>query len=303
MLLGATVGCAKCHDHKFDKISQKEYFQLQAFFVNASARDDVPVAHRQGTRGVRAAARPLQRSDEVDPRADGRDPAADDRQAGGRSPAGLRAADPRRPSRSRRTSATRYDKWIYHRNLWTMQGRTRNAENRLKEKDKESWNKYQELKAQLAPFDHLKPKSPGNLSTMFELGPDSPPTNILASGIYDRLLDEVQPAFPAAFTPDKPNIVPTATSSGRRTALANWIVSADNPLTARVFVNRVWSQYFGHGISDTVSDFGKQGEKPINPELLDHLAWTVRARRPLEHQVAAAAHPAVERLPPVVGGA
>ena len=51
-------------------------------------------------------------------------------------------------------------------------------------------------------------------------------------------------------------IVPTATSSGRRTALANWIASPTNPLTARVFVNRVWNQYFGHGIVETVSDFG-----------------------------------------------
>jgi hypothetical protein len=77
--------------------------------------------------------------------------------------------------------------------------------------------------------------------------------------------------------------VPTATSSGRRTALANWIVSPQNPLTARVFVNRIWAQYFGHGIVETVSDFGKMGAKPTNPELLDYLAanfvndgWSVK---------------------------
>ncbi len=94
-------------------------------------------------------------------------------------------------------------------------------------------------------------------------------------GIYDRLLEEVQPGFPAAFANGaQPHITPTATSSGRRTALANWIASADNPLTARVIVNRVWAQYFGHGIVESVSDFGKMGDKPVNPELLDYLADT-----------------------------
>jgi hypothetical protein len=77
--------------------------------------------------------------------------------------------------------------------------------------------------------------------------------------------------------------VSTGFSSGRRTALANWIASEKNPLTARVFVNRVWAQYFGHGIVETVSDFGKAGAKPTHPELLDYLAsnfvqngWSVK---------------------------
>lgn len=82
----------------------------------------------------------------------------------------------------------------------------------------------------------------------------------------------MQPAFPAALTDEQPVIVPSATSSGRRTALANWIASPKNPLTSRVYVNRIWEQYFGTGIVRTVSDFGKAGEKPSNPELLDYLA-------------------------------
>jgi len=273
VLLGSTVGCAKCHDHKFDKISQREYYQMQAFFVNASARDDVLAATGKQLEEYQAQ---LARYNGATADIRGKmevllQPMIDKLEADR-----LQGFVPQTRESIEKPDSERnaYDKWIYHRNLWTMQGRTRNAENRLKEKDKENYAKYQELKGQLAAFDHLKPKSPGFISTMFELGPDAPPTNILASGIYDRLLDEVQPAFPAAFTASKPAITPTATSSGRRTALANWIVAEDNPLAARVFVNRVWSQYFGHGIVDTVSDFGKQGEKPINPELLDHLAYT-----------------------------
>jgi len=273
VLLGSTVGCAKCHDHKFDKISQREYYQMQAFFVNASARDDVLAATGKERAEYDAQ---LARYNEATKEIRGKmdvllQPMIDKLEADR-----LQGFVPqtRESIEKPETDRNAYDKWIYHRNLWTMQGRTRNAENRLKEKDKESYARYQELKGELQAFDHLKPKSPGQLSTMFELGPDAPPTNILASGIYDRLLDEVQPGFPAAFTSAKPAIAPTAASSGRRTALANWIVDPDNPLAARVFVNRVWSQYFGHGIVDTVSDFGKQGEKPINPELLDYLAYT-----------------------------
>jgi hypothetical protein len=155
-----------------------------------------------------------------------------------------------------------------------MQGRTRNAVLRLKQKDPAKYLEYQELEADLKKFDKLKPKELGYLSTMTELGhADSPPTYVLFKGIYDRKLEEVQPAFPSLFADQTtPDIKPTTTSSGRRTALANWIVDPKNPLTARVFVNRVWGQYFGSAIVETVGDFGKMGAKPTNPELLDYLA-------------------------------
>jgi hypothetical protein len=119
---------------------------------------------------------------------------------------------------------------------------------------------------------------------MEDLGPDSPPTFLLFGGNHDQPLDEVQPGFPAAIADgEQPVIVPTATSTGRRTALANWIASPKNPLTARVYVNRIWAQYFGRGIVGTVSDFGKAGDRRTNPELLDYLAselvsngWSVK---------------------------
>jgi len=66
--------------------------------------------------------------------------------------------------------------------------------------------------------------------------------------------------------------VPTDKSSGRRTALANWIASPNNPLTARVFANRLWSQLFSTGIVATPQDFGRSGQRPSHPELLDYLA-------------------------------
>jgi hypothetical protein len=274
VFLATTVGCANCHNHKFDKISQKEYFQFQAFFANASARDDVPAAtataltdyqqrlahYNEATHEIReqmdALLKPVIDKLEAD-RLQGFVPQT---RASIEKPEGERNA---------------YDRWIYYRNLWTLSGRTRNAERELKTKNKDAYAKYQELKSQLKAFDALKPKDPGYVSTIFELGAEAPPTHVLATGIYDRLLEEVQPGFPAALANgEQPRITPTANSSGRRTAVANWIASPGNPLTARVFVNRVWAQYFGHGIVDSVSDFGKMGDKPINPELLDYLADT-----------------------------
>jgi hypothetical protein len=285
VFLGTTLGCAQCHDHKFDKISQKEYYQFQAFFVNASWNDDVkalqgPALEKYraevakwelATKDVRAKQdellKPVIEKLESD-RLSGFVPATRDSLT---KPEGERDA---------------YDRWIYHRNLWTLSGRTRNALAQLKRKDKDGYAKYQELDAELRKFDDLKPKDPGNISTMSELGrADSPKTYVLFKGIYDRKLDEVQPGFPSllAGPNTQPKIEPTAASSGRRTAVANWIASSDNPLTARVFVNRQWAQVFGTGIVETVSDYGRMGVKPTNPELLDWLAtdftangWSVK---------------------------
>ncbi len=283
VFLGTTLGCAQCHDHKFDKISQKEYYQFQAFFVNASWNDDVKAVEGQAraeylvkqakweeaTKSIRdqqdALLKPVIEKLESD-RLSGFVP------------------DTRTSITKPEAERDAYDRWIYHRNLWTLSGRVRNAVADLKKKDKDGYAKYQTLDEQLKAFDSIKPRDPGNISTMSELGhADAPPTYVLFKGIFDRKLDEVQPGFPSLLTSARPQIVPTATSSGRRTAVANWITSPDNPLTARVFVNRQWAQVFGNGIVESVSDFGKMGVKPTNPELLDWLSaqfvkdgWSVK---------------------------
>jgi len=283
VFLGTTLGCAQCHDHKFDKISQKEYYQFQAFFVNTSWNDDVKAVEgpakaewlarqarwEEATRSLRdqqdALLKPVIEKLESD-RLSGFVP---DTRASITKPEAERDA---------------YDRWIYHRNLWTLSGRTRNALAELKKKDADGYAKYQVLEEQLKAYDSIKPKDPGNISTMSELGhADAPPTYVLFKGIFDRKLGEVQPGFPALLTDARPQIVPTATSSGRRTAVANWLTSSENPLTARVFVNRQWAQVFGTGIVESVSDFGKMGVKPTNPELLDYLSaqfveqgWSVK---------------------------
>ncbi|MBB6052567.1 DUF1553 domain-containing protein [Armatimonas rosea] len=102
------------------------------------------------------------------------------------------------------------------------------------------------------------------------------PTFLLDRGQYDRPKERVEPGLPAVFTPfAKPEGVASGASGGRLD-LAKWLVSPENPLTARVAVNRLWQQFFGVGLVKTSENFGVQGEAPSHPELLDWLATDFR---------------------------
>jgi hypothetical protein len=111
-----------------------------------------------------------------------------------------------------------------------------------------------------------------------------PATQILDQGDFASPRDEVLPGFPSVLDPHPAAIAPPRPrTSGRRTALADWIVSKDNPWTARVFVNRVWQQHFGRGLVATPNDFGITGSAPVHLPLLDWLAvefirsgWSVK---------------------------
>jgi hypothetical protein len=284
VFLAQTIGCARCHDHKFDKISQKEYFQLQSFFANTSEVNDIPAdkgpqelafeaqqaKYREASAEVRAQIKAL-----LDPI----------REAGMKYHKERYLTDSREIIFKPEAQWTALDRWVNHR-LANVSGQEDIVaylryvgENKddpsYTPENGERWEKYQKLAEQLKQFEKLKPeRGSDKISAVTELGhPEAPPTHRLFGGSDDRPLEEVQPGFPAAIAHgEQPKIEPTATSSGRRTALANWIASPINPLTARVYVNRVWSWYFGTGIVRSVSDFGRAGEKPTHPELLDYLA-------------------------------
>jgi len=122
---------------------------------------------------------------------------------------------------------------------------------------------------------------PNYIEAAWDVSKTPSPTYILQRGNYLAPGSAVQPGLPAVLdNPEKPFAFPDPAShpdwnhTGRRLTLANWLVSRENPLVSRVFVNRVWQFHFGEGIVRSVDDFGKQGEKPSHPELLDHLAVT-----------------------------
>lgn len=293
VFLAQTIACARCHNHKSDRISQKEYFQLQAFFANTSAVDDVPAqktqqeidfekaqaAYKEATREIKAKQKAIVDQVRSDAELYNYERYAKATQASLRKPEGQWDA---------------VDRWVHNRygdylsdnvlSAYLEDNSAEGAPNYHKEY-RAMYAEYQRLQEELKKFDSLKPTGSAAISAMSELGhPHAPATYVFFGGDNERPLDEVQPAFPAAITAEQPVIRPTEKSSGRRTALADWIASPANPLTARVFVNRVWDQYFGRGIVATVSDFGRAGQRPTHPELLDYLAndfvahgWSVKA--------------------------
>ena len=283
--LAATVGCARCHNHKADRVSQKEYFQLQAYFANTSFDEKAPLlekgpsdldyekaqaAYREATKDIRAKQKAL--LDSV-------------REKGEKYHKERYLTDSREAIFKPQSEWTALDRWVNFR-LKTVSSENDIASYlKLSATDKDSaeyvpenvekWARYEKLTAELKKFDKLKPtRGSLTLTAATELGhSDAPPTQLRFGGVHEKPLEEVQPGLPALWAGgEKPSITPTATSSGRRTALANWLASPTNPLTARVFVNRVWSQYFATGIVATVADFGRAGARPTHPELLDYLA-------------------------------
>ncbi|MBU3889349.1 DUF1553 domain-containing protein [Methylosinus sporium] len=284
-ILGTTVGCARCHNHKTDKFTQKDYYSLQAFFANTAFDERLPAkkgeveaefqkeqaVYNEATRAIRARQKEI--IDSV-------------REAALKYHKERYLTDSRESIFKPKDQWTALDRWVNHRldsvtNDAALAGFLRYAadDKSAPEHSKEIVEKadeYQKLTQELRKFQNVRSnKGSLNYTAATELGhSDAPPTYIFFGGNHEKPLEEVQPAFPDAMTSETPDIKPTATSSGRRTALADWLVSEKNPLTARVFVNRVWNQYFGKGIVGTVSDFGKAGDKPTNQELLDHLAFT-----------------------------
>ncbi|RZI84798.1 MAG: DUF1553 domain-containing protein [Rubrivivax sp.] len=296
--LGSTIGCARCHNHKQDKVSQKEYFQLQAYFANTSFDEKAPLAkgtettwdqefekqqaaYNEATKDIRAKQKAI--LDSV-------------RDKGRQYHNERYLTDSRESIFKPQDQWTPLDRWVNFR-LKTVSSdqdivaylRETGQEKERTEYDPENAAKlkeYQALGEQLKKFDSLKPQRGSKyITAATELGsPEAPPTFLRFGGIHERPLDEVQPAIPALWAgKEQPQIKPTANSSGRRTALASWLTSPANPLTPRVYANRVWSQYFDKGIIATTHDFGRAGAKPTHPELLDYLAsdfvqngWSVK---------------------------
>ncbi|RYY03013.1 MAG: DUF1553 domain-containing protein [Gammaproteobacteria bacterium] len=287
--LAQSIGCARCHNHKIDKVSQKEYFQLQAYFANTVVNEKTPLA--KGTEldwdktfttqqaAYQAATKEIR---------DKQKAILDTVREKGRQYHNERyLTDSRDSIFKAEKDWNPLDKWVN----WRLKAVATDADIsgylKVSAEDKgtpvfdaaniEKWKDYQKLTEDLKKFDKQKPgRGSKTFTTLAETGVQSPQTFVRFGGVHERPLEAVEPGIPALWTiaagVASPAITPTANSSGRRTALANWIVDPANPLTSRVYVNRVWAQYFSNGISATVGDFGRAGEKPTNPELLDYLA-------------------------------
>jgi Protein of unknown function (DUF1553)/Protein of unknown function (DUF1549) len=270
VFLGLTYGCARCHNHKFDPILQADYYRLQSFFANTAADDHIPIwsaaqmadyrarqaIWEEKTKDIRAAIdaivepyRKLASEDYFD-----------------KYPPEIQEAILKTPA-----ARTPYEAQM----AWKAKPYLENGGESFSPPIKgELKARYDALRKELAQFDDLRPEAPPEGIGLRDLSATAPPTHILSGGNWNSPQQEVQPGFLTLLNAGNAKIAPppNAESTGRRAALATWLTSPENPLTARVMVNRIWHYHFGRGIAGTPSDFGIMGERPTHPELLDWLA-------------------------------
>jgi hypothetical protein len=274
--LGLTMNCAKCHDHKFDPIKQSDYFRLQAFFAPMLPRDDTVAVRRAeqleyGRRLAEWEAATQSIRAEMDALVAGVREKAIDEAVEAYDAVTQQAIDT--PPQDR----TCYQKQIVALAQHVLNYTIRRAPNRLEGAAKE---RYESLVKHLATYDHLKPPALPTALSVSDGDDEAPATFVLATGNRAKPLYEVKPGFPEFLDPVAPDIVrPTqrAESTGRRSALAEWLCRPDHPLTARVMANRIWQHHFGRGIVGTPNDFGAAGQRASHPELLDWLASEIVA--------------------------
>ncbi len=265
VFMGLGLQCARCHDHKFDPLLQKDYYRLQAFFANLMPCDDTVVATAAGkekyvqqlriweekTAAIRQEIAVIeapyrQKVIEV---------------AVKKFPAEIQEMI-RKPAAERQPLEHQLAELAYRQADYEVE----RLEKVLKGADKEQ---VLALRKQLAGFDALKPPPLPAANTVVDVGLVAPIVTITKKS------EAIEPGYPTILQaePARIAIVPTAPrSTGRRSALAVWLTDPKNPLTARVMVNRLWQQHFGRGLAANASDFGRLGEQPTHPELLDWLA-------------------------------
>jgi hypothetical protein len=268
--LGLTMGCARCHDHKFDPILQTDYYRLQAFFA-AYQPADLALASADQER----------RRDEAVHEWQAKTTALREQLAGLEKESRAKAFS-KKMSRFPKEYQEAYlipagQRSPLQTQIAYMVGRqvTVPRDEMVKAMKPEIRARWEALNKQMNAFASLRPETFPSALGMTEIGMAAPATYLLKRGEVKARGAEVAPGFPSAIDdreaplPDQPV---SAKTTGRRSVLAAWLTSSDNPLTARVQVNRLWQQHFGRGIVGTPNDFGVQGDPPSHPELLDWLS-------------------------------
>lgn len=277
VFLGLTMSCAQCHNHKFDPILQADYYRLQAFFANSSAKDDIVLASQEEIERHRSQLEEWEsktshiRKEMAAVEAPQRKKILDDLIE--KYPAEIRDAISLAPEKR-----TPFQWLMYYKakpyldpKSYIYQAPTETVVGKLGDEEKEHWG---QLKSQLDSFANLHPGELPIGVGIVDVSDESPKTHILSGGAYDAPKEEVQPGFLSIFDPGPAKIepLPGMESTGRRTALAEWLLDPDHPLTTRVMVNRLWYHHLGRGIVDTPSNFGVSGGVPSHPDLLNWLA-------------------------------
>lgn len=204
--LGLTVGCARCHNHKFDPILQSDYYRLEAYFA-ASQENDIILG-----------------------------------------PADLKKD-------------------------WEEKTRTINVElKKLRKKlEQAEGEERKKLADEIEKMEDEMPPAPPTIPTIQNDLAQRTEMHVLKRGDWEKKAEAVAPRPPSVLVSEDTKELP-ADAPNPRTQLAKWLTDPKNPLTARVIVNRTWQNHFGNGLVKTANNFGKNGERPSHPELLDFLA-------------------------------
>jgi len=275
VFLGLTMGCARCHDHKFEPLSQHDYYSLQAFFTPAKFQREQPIPTPEARAAYDVGMAKFNAHLKV------RDLAALE-------------APVREKLFQRKVSKLSPEAQIAHRTPPEKRGAEQanlvlETADKVVVSEKELAAAFKgedrERRQQLLEAIKKLPKPAPLPKAMALACPDGPPskTFLLHRGEYSQPEEEVAAGFPAVVPSGHDHGARKASTSSSRAALADWIASPGNPLTARVMVNRIWQHHFGRGLVTTPSEFGTHGAKPTHPELLDWLAseffergWSVK---------------------------
>ena len=261
--LGLTLTCSRCHDHKFDPLTRKDYYSLFAYFNQTPVNGGGGSGQTAPVIDFGTAAQEKKRKDAQD--------AFD---------ALVKKVQPIE-ARLREAGMVKNKDGKYETTLPQLiesalrKGPNDRADQNIDELVKFFKEKEPEYVALLGEVRKAKQARDAAASAiprvmvMQDL-PKPRDTFLLTRGTYDKTEGKVTAAIPDVFKPSPP--VATGGTTSNRLQLAKWIVAPENPLTARVTVNRLWQMLFGSGLVKTADDFGVQGERPSHPELLDWLA-------------------------------
>ena len=294
-VMGLTVGCARCHDHKYDPIPQRDYYRLSAILRSAydpydwlspNEADIGPDADWNETNSRLLPGAP---ANDVEEAAQHNAPiekeaarlAAD--LAALAAPVRQKLLDEKVPSVANEVlvEVTK----LLSKSLPEDVAAAAEAGTGTGEVSEAS---FAEAVSLFDSFVKVKLRLHTNpmVRALFDMGGDPTPVHVLYRGDHRNPGPPVAPGVPSVLSVgiEPYDVGPLSWSSGRRLALAQWLVQPNHPLTARVLVNRVWQHYFGRGIVETESNFGLTGSPPTHPELLDWLAvefvkrgWSLKA--------------------------
>jgi hypothetical protein len=274
--LGMTVNCARCHNHKFDPILQADFYRLQAVFAGAKGKEveiatptekadweAAEKAYKQRLKPIEDALSALAKPYEEKLKEEGKKKLEPSLLEALNTPAEKRTAEQKTLAQNAKEQVE--PSWDEVVGAMTREDKEKRAK----------------LREQLHQIEMTEPDPLPMAYAFVNTGEPAPQSYVLRMGDPKNQLDPVDPAVPTVI---KASYEIPKTPTGRRTALATWISSPDNPLTARVMANRIWQFRMGYGLVRTPNDWGLMGDKPVQKPLIDWLAsefvssgWSVKA--------------------------